>query len=161
MFWNFVVGAARTCEGGTLLTVTENGYGKRTPLEEYLRSGGEEEENSETEPDRQPQKRGGMGLKNYNITDKTGKVAAIKVVRDEDDVMIISDDGTIIRMAASDINVYGRATQGVILMRLQEGVRVISLARTEREEECDSCCQEDTGKPEDPSAEGGEDRPQA
>lgn len=158
---DFVVGAARTCEGGTLLTVTENGYGKRTPLEEYLRSGGEEEENSETEPDRQPQKRGGMGLKNYNITDKTGKVAAIKVVRDEDDVMIISDDGTIIRMAASDINVYGRATQGVILMRLQEGVRVISLARTEREEECDSCCQEDTGKPEDPSAEGGEDRPQA
>jgi DNA gyrase subunit A len=91
---------------------------------------------------RQPQKRGGKGLKNYNITEKTGYVSAIKVVDDNDDIMIISDDGTIIRMAAADINIYGRATQGVILMRAHEGVRVISIARTEKEEISEESAQE-------------------
>ena len=118
---DFCVGAARCREGGCLLTVTENGYGKKTPINEYLRSGEE------------PQKRGGIGIKNYQVTDKTGKVAAIKVVDDNDDVLIISSDGVIIRMAAADINVYGRATQGVRVMRFEEGIKVISLARTEKE----------------------------
>jgi DNA gyrase subunit A len=118
---DFCVGAARCREGGCLLSVTENGYGKKTPINEYLRSGEE------------PQKRGGIGIKNYQITEKTGKVAAIKVVDDNDDVLIISSDGVIIRMAAADINVYGRATQGVRVMRLEEGIKVISLARTEKE----------------------------
>jgi len=126
---DYCVGAARTREGGALLTVTEKGYGKRTPIEEYLRGvsceGGE----------RSAQNRGGLGLKNYNITEKTGKVADVKVVDEHDDVLIISDDGTIIRMAASDISMYGRATQGVKLMRTGENARVISIARTEREEE--------------------------
>ena len=119
---DYVIGAVRAREGGSLLTVTENGYGKRTALEEYLR--GDE-----------PQHRGGLGMRNYKITEKTGKVAAVKVVDEHEDVMIVSDDGTIIRMAASDINLYGRSTQGVRLMRVSDDVRVISLARTEHEEE--------------------------
>jgi len=123
---DFCVGAARAREGGALLTVTENGYGKRTEISEYLRGdeGG-------------TQNRGGYGKKNQIITDKTGKVADVKVVDDNDDVMIISDDGTIIRMAASDISTIGRATQGVRLMRTTEDSRVISIARTEKEEEED------------------------
>ncbi|NCB52476.1 MAG: DNA gyrase subunit A [Clostridia bacterium] len=125
---DYCIGAARARESGYLLSVTENGFGKRTPIDEYLRGG--EEESAE----RTPQNRGGLGLKNYNITEKTGKVAAIKVVDDTDDVLIISDDGTVIRMAASDISTYGRATQGVRLMRLAEGTKVISIARTDREE---------------------------
>jgi DNA gyrase subunit A len=75
-----------------------------------------------------------MGLKNYNITDKTGKVAAIKVADENDDILIISDDGTIIRMGANTISTYGRATQGVRLMKLTEGSKVISIARTEKED---------------------------
>jgi DNA gyrase subunit A len=127
---DYVVGAARAREGGTVLTVTENGYGKRTPVEEYLR-GPEDDESG----DRRAQKRGGKGLANYNITQKTGPVAAVKVVDEDDDVMLISDDGVIIRMPASDINIYSRNTQGVILMRVSEGVHVISVARTEKAEE--------------------------
>jgi DNA gyrase subunit A len=118
---DFVVGAARAREGGMLLSVTENGYGKRTPIEEYIRGGGE------------PQHRGGKGMKSYNCTEKTGPVAACKVVDEEDDLLIISDDGTIIRMDVAEISVYGRATQGVRLMRVGDGSRVISIARTEKE----------------------------
>jgi DNA gyrase subunit A len=120
---DYVVGAARAHAGQTLLSVTENGYGKRTPIEEYLRG-----ENGE------PQRRGGSGLKNYKITEKTGAVIGAKVVTGEEDIMMISDDGTIIRMAASDIKVQGRSTQGVIVMRMGEGVKVISLARADKEE---------------------------
>jgi len=123
---DFCVGAARAREGGALLTVTEKGYGKRTEISEYLR--GEEGE---------AQNRGGYGKKNQTITDKTGKVADVKVVDDNDDVMIISDDGTIIRMAAADISIIGRATQGVRLMRTGKGTKVISIARTEKDEEDD------------------------
>ncbi|MBO5975804.1 MAG: DNA gyrase subunit A [Oscillospiraceae bacterium] len=119
---DYVVGAARARSGGTLLSVTENGYGKRTPIEEYVRGGGE------------PQHRGGKGMRGYNCTDKTGKVADCKVVDETDDILIISDDGTIIRMAVDGISTYGRATQGVRLMRVSEGSRVISIARTEKEE---------------------------
>ena len=119
---DYVVGAARARAGGTLLSVTENGYGKRTPIEEYVRGGGE------------PQHRGGKGMRGYNCTEKTGKVADCKVVDENDDILIISDDGTIIRMAVDGISTYGRATQGVRLMRVAEGSRVISIARTEKEE---------------------------
>lgn len=126
---DYCVGAARTREAGSVLTVTEKGYGKRTPIDEYLR--GIVCEGAE----KTAQNRGGLGLKNYNITEKTGKVAAVKVVSDSDDVLIISDDGTIIRMAASDISMYSRATQGVKLMRIGDDARVISIARTEKEED--------------------------
>jgi len=120
---DYCVGAARAREGGALLSVTENGYGKRTEIEEYLRGN-----------DGTPQKRGGMGLRNYNVTDKTGKVADIKVVDENDDILLISDDGTIIRMGAETISLFGRATQGVRLMRLSEGAKMISVARTDKEE---------------------------
>ena len=120
---DYVVGGARAHEGQTLLTITENGYGKRTDIEEYLRGEGGE-----------PQKRGGSGMKNYNITEKTGKVVAAKVVTGEEDVLMISDDGTIIRMPTADINIYGRVAQGVRVMRLKDGVRVISVARAEKEQ---------------------------
>jgi len=123
---DYCVGAARAREGGAMLTVTEKGYGKRTEISEYLR--GDEGE---------AQNRGGYGKKNQTITEKTGKVADIKVVDENDDVMIISDDGTIIRMAAADISIIGRATQGVRLMRTVGDARVISIARTEKEEEDD------------------------
>lgn len=121
---DYVVGAARAVEGHTLLSITENGYGKRTAIEEYLRGDGGE-----------PQKRGGSGLKNYRVTEKTGKVVAAKVVTGEEDILMISDDGTIIRMDAADINIYSRSTQGVRVMRVAEGVKVISLARAEKETE--------------------------
>ena len=120
---DYVVAGARAHEGQTLLTITENGFGKRTDIEEYLRGEGGE-----------PQKRGGSGMKNYNITDKTGKVVAAKVVTGEEDILMISDDGTIIRMPTADINIYGRVAQGVRVMRLKEGVRVISVARAEKEQ---------------------------
>ncbi|MPM04060.1 DNA gyrase subunit A [bioreactor metagenome] len=119
---DWVVGAARARENGSLLMVTENGYGKRTPISEYIRGDGE------------PQFRGGYGLKGYNVTEKTGPIAGVKVVNDDDDILLISDDGVIIRMAADSVNTYSRTAQGVILMRLAEGVKVISLARTEKEE---------------------------
>ena len=100
--------------GTTLLAITENGYGKRTHIEEYIRSGGE------------PQHRGGFGLKGYQITEKTGKAAGVKVVEEDDDILLISDDGTIIRMAAADVNLYSRTAQGVRVMRVSEGTKAVS-----------------------------------
>jgi len=123
---DYCVGAARARAGGALLTVTENGYGKRTDILEYLRG-----------DSGVPQNRGGVGLKNYNITEKTGRIADVKVVDADDDILLISDDGTIIRMAVTDINILSRGTQGVRLMRLGEDSKVISIARTEHLEEDD------------------------
>ena len=108
-------------------TVTEFGYGKRTQIEEYMRLG--------EDGQRRPQQRGGKGLKNYNITAKTGRIAGVAIVDDEDDVMLIENGGVLIRMAAADINVYKRDTQGVILMRVEAGNRVISVDRVDREPE--------------------------
>ena len=113
-----VVGACVVEEGKDFLTVTKNGYGKRTALEEY-----------------HVQNRGGKGLKNYNLTAKTGLVAGVQVVDDTDDIILIENGGIIIRMCASDINTYGRGTQGVILMRIEEGNEVIAVQRTDKEEE--------------------------
>ena len=124
---DFVVGAEKAEEGKTLLTVTENGYGKRTELSEYLRTGPDGEKT--------PQSRGGKGLKNYNITPKTGNVAGCRVVSDTDDVMLIENSGVIIRIPASSINVYKRDVQGVIVMRIEEGNQVVSLERVEGESE--------------------------
>ena len=126
---DFVVGAEKVEEGKTLLTVTENGYGKRTELPEYLRTGPDGE--------KIPQSRGGKGLKNYNLTAKTGNVAGCRVVGDQDDVMLIENGGVIIRVPASSINVYKRDTQGVIVMRIDEGNKVVSLERVEQDAEED------------------------
>ncbi len=138
---DYCVGAARAREGGSLLSVTENGYGKRTEIDEYLRGN-----------DGVPQRRGGTGLRNYNVTEKTGKVADIKVVDDDDDVLIISDDGTIIRMGADTISTFGRATQGVRLMRLADGSKVISIARTDKEESDEIPAEESVEEPSDEQA---------
>ena len=124
---DFVIGAQVAQEGTTLLTVTENGYGKRTELTEYLRTGPNGEKVA--------QSRGGKGLKNYNITAKTGKVAGCCLVSDTDDVMLIENGGVIIRVPASSINVYKRDVQGVIVMRIEEGNKLVSLERVENEEE--------------------------
>jgi DNA gyrase subunit A len=115
---DFVVGAGSDHMGSALLSITEKGYGKRTGVEEYSVHG-----------------RGGLGIRNYNVTDKTGAVADVKMVNPGEDLLVISDDGTIIRMAVDNISLLGRATQGVRVMRLGEGSRVISIEKTEREVE--------------------------
>lgn len=113
-----VVGATVAEEGKTLLTVTENGYGKRTPVESYLRGDA-------------VQSRGGKGMKNYRLTEKTGPVAGAIVVGEDEDVLLVESGGVVIRMPVSGISIYGRDTQGVILMRVEEENRVISLQSTE------------------------------
>ena len=140
---DYVIGGALAKLGTMLLAITENGYGKRTPIEEYIRSSGE------------PQHRGGFGLRGYQITEKTGKAAGVKVVREDDDILIISDDGTIIRMAAADVNVYSRTAQGVRVMRVSEGTKVISLARVPQEEDKNQTeeAAEETTEPADAPAE--------
>ncbi len=120
---DYVIGAEKAEAGKTLLTVTAGGFGKRTELSEYLRTGPEGE--------KQPQSRGGKGLKNYNITPKTGLIAGCRVVGENDDVMLIENGGVIIRIPANTINVYKRDVQGVIVMRIEEGNEVVSVERVE------------------------------
>lgn len=115
---DYLVGAGVVCEGKDILTVTEKGLGKRTAAEDY-----------------RLQNRYGKGIMNYNISDKTGEIASVIMVDDNDDIMIISDDGVIIRLAARDINTIGRVTRGVILMRVADDVKVISVAAAPHEEE--------------------------
>lgn len=119
-----VVSAAVAAEGKSLLTVTENGYGKRTAVESYLRG-----------EDRQPQTRGGKGLRNYRLTGKTGLVAGAAIVDDTNDVMLIESGGVVLRTPAASINLYSRDTQGVILMRIEEGNRVIGVEAISNTEE--------------------------
>ena len=123
---DYVIGAGSTSAGSALLTITEKGYGKRTPVEEYSVHG-----------------RGGLGIKNYNVTDKTGKIADVKVVNDEDDILVITDDGTIIRMSAANISLLSRATQGVRIMRIMDGSRVICIEKTDKEDEAEEDKSED------------------
>ena len=123
---DYVVGAARMTAGRTVLTITENGYGKRTPVEEYRITN-----------------RGGLGIKNYAVTEKTGKIVGIKVVTGEEDLLLVTQAGILIRTHVDAIREAGRATQGVIVMRFKEdGDRVISLALAERED--DAPTQEET-----------------
>ena len=116
---DYVVGAARARAGKCVLTITEKGYGKRTPVEEYRITN-----------------RGGIGIKNYAVTEKTGGVVGIKVVGGEEDLLLVTQAGILIRTHVDTIRVAGRATQGVIVMRFkEEGDKVISLALADREEE--------------------------
>ncbi len=115
---DYVIGMAVSFDDGYLLIVTENGFGKRTPLDEY-----------------RTQYRGGKGVFTYKITEKTGKIAGMRLVNENDDVMLISADGTIIRLKVEDISIFGRVTQGVTLMKMEEGTKVVSLARVEEEDE--------------------------
>jgi len=114
---DYVVGMSVCREGCDLLVVSEYGFGKRTDINEY-----------------KIQTRGGKGVTTYNISDKTGNVAGIHIVDDKDDIMLITSDGTIIRMAAQDINTFGRVTKGVTMMRFDEGVKIVGVARTDHEE---------------------------
>ena len=118
---DYVVGAGSTSAGNALLTITEKGYGKRTLCSEYAVKG-----------------RGGIGLKNYNVTEKTGNIAAVKIVTGDEDVLVITDDATIIRIGVDRISLLGRATQGVRIMRLAESSRVISIETTEKNSEEES-----------------------
>ena len=131
---DYVVGAARAKYDHYVLMVTENGYGKRTEMDEYIRGDG-------------PQKRGGYGMKGYNCTEKTGALVGLKVVNNEDDVLVINDAGVIIRMACKEISCYSRGAQGVKLMNLPEGVKVISIARTDHEEETEEPTEESAPTP--------------
>ena len=107
-----VIGMESVIAGGkaTLLAITENGFGNRTELEEY-----------------RVQKRGGRGVITYKITPKTGKLVGVRIATEEDDVMLITDTGTIIRINVKDISILGRSTQGVTLMRTNDGGKVVSI----------------------------------
>lgn len=124
-------------ENTTLLVVTENGFGKRTDLEEY-----------------KVQTRGGKGVLTYRVTEKTGPLAGALSVADDDDVMLISNDGTIIRMHVDEISVLSRVTQGVTLMRTSEENKVVSLARisasVKADEESEEEDREETDSPTEP-----------
>ena len=123
---DYVVGAARATPGRNVLTVTENGYGKQTPVEEYRLTG-----------------RGGKGVRNYDVTAKTGKVVSIKVVDGSEDLLVVTEQGVLIRTAVSDIRTCGRSAQGVQVMKFkEEGDRVISIALAEKEEDEESAAPE-------------------
>ena len=115
---DYIIGFSLVKEGSQLLAVTENGYGKKTELDEYRK-----------------QSRGGKGIFTYKITEKTGKLAGMRAVTDEDDIILITSEGVIIRMHTEDISTYSRQTQGVKLMRLDDGVSVASIARAPRDDE--------------------------
>ena len=118
---DFVIGMGSVLsqnKTASLLAITENGFGKRTELDEY-----------------RVQNRGGKGVITYKITPKTGNIIGIKIANEEDDVMLITNSGTVIRIAVKDISVLGRATQGVTLMRTSGEEKVVSIETIEKEEE--------------------------
>lgn len=115
-----IVSMARVREGATLLTVTDKGFGKRSEIDSY-----------------RIQNRGGFGLTNYKPDDERGKVCGIKVVDENDDIMMISSDGIIIRIRTSDIRIMGRIAKGVRVMRVSEDGRVMSFTRTEHEDDAE------------------------
>jgi DNA gyrase subunit A len=117
-----VVGVCVVDETKSILTVTENGMGKRTSFEDF----------------REMKHRGGKGVTCHKISDKTGKLAAIVTVAEDDDIMLITNEGTIIRTSVSGINIYSRTAGGVILMRLDEGCTINNVARLERQEEIEA-----------------------
>jgi DNA gyrase subunit A len=115
-----VVDVERVIPGGTVLTITENGIGKRTDEEAY-----------------RTQQRGGKGIIAMTVNERTGDLVGLKMVEGDEDIMLIRDDGTIIRMPVEEINVISRATQGVKLMRVDEGTRVVSVTVVPHSEESD------------------------
>ncbi len=114
---DYIVGMCLAQEDTQLLAVTELGYGKRTELSEY-----------------RVQSRGGVGVKTYKCSDVTGNVVSVTTVKDDEDIMMITSEGVIIRIPADGISTIGRSTKGVRLMRLKDGVKVVSIGLTEHEE---------------------------
>lgn len=133
---DYVMGMEVCIENVDLLCVTENGFGKRTELDEY-----------------RDQTRGGKGVLTYKVTDKTGKIAGVKLVNEQDEIMLISSDGTIIRLNVSEVSVLGRATQGVTLMRMNEGINVVTIARIVKDDSEDGSEEEETETDSDEEAE--------
>ena len=118
---DYVVSMARVREGATLLTVTENGYGKRTELDSY-----------------RIQNRGGFGLTNYKVDDFRGYVCGIKIVDEDDDIILVSSDGIIIRILTSDIRIMGRIAKGVRVMKVNEGAQVVAFTRAEHDDNAET-----------------------
>ena len=114
-----VAGVAVADENKWLITVTENGYGKRTPFSDL----------------RTMRNRGGLGVICHNLTEKTGLLAGIATVDEQDDIMMITDQGTIVRTPVADINIYSRSASGVIVMRLSEGQKLVTFTKVAREDE--------------------------
>ena len=115
---SYVVGVATSRDGTHLLSVSENGYGKRTPIEEYRLSG-----------------RGAKGVKTINITDKTGELVSVRAVNGDEDAMIMTNTGIIIRISVGDIGIYSRNTQGVRLINVGEEESVAKVAIVEKSED--------------------------
>lgn len=126
---DYVIGMSVYREDAKMLIVSENGYGKKTELSEY-----------------KCQSRGGKGTTTYKISEATGCVAGIKVVAPTDDIILITSEGVIIRLDTEDISTYGRVTKGVRLMRLAEGVSLVSVARVEKEDHEGEVIDSDTGE---------------
>ena len=122
-----VVGMAKAQEDGLLLTITESGLGRRTPMKDY-----------------RLQSRGGKGVRNYHAEGKDTRIAAVRQAEDGEDIILISDDGIIIRIPAEQINIQSRYAGGVRVMRIAEGGRVVSVASAPRAEE-EARPQEDAG----------------
>ncbi|MBQ4145679.1 MAG: DNA gyrase subunit A [Clostridia bacterium] len=115
---DYVIGMSNYSEDGKLLVVSENGYGKKTELDEY-----------------KCQTRGGKGTTSYKISEATGAIAGLQVVTPDQDVILITSEGVIIRMDTEDISTYGRVTKGVRLMRLADGVNVVTVACVQKDDE--------------------------
>ncbi len=126
---DYLIGMEVCTQNVNLLVVTENGFGKRTELNEY-----------------KVQSRGGKGVRTYKVTEKTGKISGMKLVSEEDDIMLISSDGIIIRLKVKEINVLGRATQGVTLMRMDDGIKVVTVARIVNDDELEGEDAEETAE---------------
>ncbi|MBO4878441.1 MAG: DNA gyrase subunit A [Ruminococcus sp.] len=118
---DYVVGIARVREGASLLTITENGYGRRSELESY-----------------RIQNRGGYGMKNYKTDDIKGCVCGIKIVDETDDIIIVSSDGIIIRILASDVRIMSRYAKGVRVMKVNEGAKVVAFTRAEHDDSAET-----------------------
>lgn len=118
---DYVVGIAKVRSGASLLTVTENGYGKKAEIDSY-----------------RIQNRGGYGLTNYKVDEIRGHVCGIKIVDEEDDIILVSSDGIIIRILASDIRIMGRIAKGVRVMKVNEGAKVVAFTRAEHDDEAET-----------------------
>ena len=115
---DYIIGMCIANDEGKLLTISENGYGKRTELSEY-----------------KCQNRGGKGMMTYRTSEETGNIAGMSIVTPDNDIMLITSDGVIIRMDSEEISTYGRVTKGVRVIRLAEGVKVLTVENVKKDNE--------------------------
>ena len=124
---DYIIGMCIGPENGKLLTVSDNGYGKRSELSEYKR-----------------QNRGGKGMMTYRVSDETGNIAGMKIVDADDDIMLITSEGVIIRMESEEISTYGRVSKGVRLMRLADGDKILTVENVKKEEDAEEVSEVDS-----------------